>query len=152
MLANYPQDCANCLSSDALSAFLASNSVANQAVQNLIQTGFWPTGDSGPVGWTISDPTYGTVTLVEDGNGNLYALVPSGGSATQNQAVTTIATTTNAPPYVSPSSGPSTSVCPGWSNVQSVNDLLACLSSALSSGQNLIITGVSLYVLYKLLK
>lgn len=152
MLANYPQDCANCLSQTDLSNALMNNATLYNAYQYFMSNGVWPSGNPGGVGYTVSDPTYGSITLVLDGTGNIYALVPSGGTSAQNTAVATVSTTTNAPPYVSPSTGGGTPSCPGWSNIASLNDVLGCLSTALSSGENLLITGVSLYVLYKLVK
>lgn len=142
-LGNYPADCANCLSSADFAIWLQNNSAGMAAYQSMVSTGLWPSGNPGGVGYTVQDPTYGTVTMVVDGQGNIYALVPSGGSTVQNAAVSNLATVTNAPPYVSPTNPPGTTSC-----TDSVADFLGCIES----GGSVLLLAVGGFLLYKLLK
>jgi hypothetical protein len=75
-----------------------------------------------PNGICIPDSTYGNVLIAPSANGTLYynAFVDSGACGAAQQDWT----------GYQPPVGPPNMNCPGWSNIQSLNDFFACLGSA----------------------
>jgi hypothetical protein len=150
-----------------ISNLLVNNPTLASIVQNALASNQWPNGNpvcpvapySGPgssitdwfgilqgsptaIGYAISDPTYGSVSVGCDANGVLHYVIGSSVSSSVQ----------NAGPYVSPTTPPSTTPgCPGWSNIGSFNDFLACIGSAASTAE-VIIIGVAGYLVYKEIK
>jgi len=150
------------LGQNDISNLLTSNPQLQSIVQAALSSNQWPNGnqvcptyasywlpgigwfgggDPTAIGYSIPDPTYGNVLVACDASQVLHYII---NSPINPQVM-------NLPPYVSPPTGPSTSVCPGWSNIQTVNDFLACLSSGLTTAETiaLLIAG---YLVYKELK
>lgn len=143
------------LNQTQISDLLSRNPQYQELIQNALSSNQWPNGNqvcgtssswfglfSGSptaIGYNISDDVYGTITLACDASGVI-----------QYNASTPVSTPVmNAGPYTSPTvptpSGPG---CPGWGNIQSVNDFLACSGDLATTALSI---GV-LYVLYQVFK
>jgi|SRR6516162_3358503 hypothetical protein len=139
-----------------ISDLLTNNPTLASIVQNALASNQWPNGNpvcpvapgwfsSGSptaIGYSISDDTYGSVMVACDANGVLHYNVDSPVSPTVQ----------NAPPYQSPvNPPPKTPGCPGWSNIGSFNDFLACLGSTVSTVE-MILIGVGVYLVWREIK
>jgi hypothetical protein len=145
-----------------ISNLLTSNPTLQQIVKAALSSNQWPNGnqvcptyaswwfpgigwfgggDPTAIGYSIPDPNYGNVLVACDANGVLHYIINSPVDPTVQ----------NLPPYVSPPGPGGTPVCPGWSNIQSVNDLLACISSGLNTAETIAL-GIAAYLIWKEIK
>lgn len=99
----------------------------------------WFPGSPTAIGYNVQDDMYGTITIACDASGVL-----------RYNANTPIDTSVmNQGPYQSPENpAPQGPGCPGWSNISSVNDFLACTGDLLTTAKWLIIGYVG-YQVYK---
>lgn len=138
------------LSDAEIADLLASNSQIAQAVQAVSWAsgsgfGYWPNGASATQGWYVVDPKYGGLLIAQNqGDGRIVYNADLPGYL--NTAAI------NAPQYLPPDTSPGPTVCPGWSNIGSIEDLLACLSQGASgalSTLELVAVAVVAYVVYR---
>jgi len=145
-----------------ISNLLTSNPTLQQIVKNALSSNQWPNGNQvcptfatywfpgigwfgggspAAIGYAIPDPNYGSVLVACDANGVLHYIINS----PVNPQVQDL------PPYVSPPTGSSTSVCPGWSNIQTVNDFLACIAQGINTAEAVALL-VAGYLIWKEVK
>ena len=146
-----------------ISNLLTSNPTLQQIVKNALSSNVWPNGnqvcptfasywfpgigwfgggDPTAIGYAIPDPNYGSVLVACDANGVLHYVINS----PVDPAVQ------NLPPYISPPGAPGGGgKCPGWSNISSINDFFACLSSGLTTLETIGIA-VAAYLVWKEIK
>src|SRR5215831_4745480 len=124
------------LNQQQISDLLTRHPEYQQLIQHALATNTWPNGNpvcsvaastwfpnlfpGSPtaIGYNVQDEDYGNITLACDTSGVIH----------YNADSPVLASVMNAGPYVSPTNPtPSGPGCPGWSNIGSVNDFLACV-------------------------
>ena len=131
------------LSPDQVTDLTTRNLVAQSAVNNLIQTGYWPNGQPGPNGYCVYDDVYGTLLIAENlGNGQLsynanllhpeQCGAPVGGTGGGYTSGPINAPTYSSPDYPNLPPGPP-ATCPGWTKISGITDFLACVSQGFTT-------------------